>query len=123
MKKAKTILVVEDEAVLLQALVNKLTKEKFHVLTAKNGADGLAMALAEKPDLIILDIIMPVMDGMTMLSKLREDSWGATAKVIILTNLGEAEKVSLAMSQGVHDFLIKADWKLEDVIKKIREII
>ncbi|MBI5221908.1 MAG: response regulator [Candidatus Magasanikbacteria bacterium] len=121
MENKKTILIVEDEVSLLNALRDKLTREGFVTLEAKNGEEGLEVALREHPDLILLDIIMPVMDGMTMLSKLRNDSWGKKVKVIILTNLSDTEKVSAAMAKGTFDYLVKADWKLEEVIVKIKE--
>lgn len=119
----KTILVVEDEISLRSALRDKLTREGFAILEAKNGEEGLGVSLREHPDLILLDIVMPVMDGMTMLKKLREDTWGKTAKVIILTNLSESVKVAEVMAQGSFDYLVKSDWKLEDVVKKVKERI
>jgi len=111
----KTILVVEDESLLLNALCDKLTREGFAVLEAKNGKEGLEVALRKHPDLILLDIIMPVMDGMTMLKKLREDTWGKDVKVIILTNLSE-----VSVAHGSYDYLVKSDWKIEDVAARVR---
>lgn len=117
----KIILVVEDELSLFNALQNKLTLAGFTVLEAKNGEEGLAVALREHPALILLDIIMPVMDGMTMLYELRKDPWGRDAKVILLTNLSDAERVAESLRLGVYDYLVKSDWKLEDLVKKVRE--
>lgn len=117
----KKILVVEDEISLLQALNLKLTKEGFHVLSARNGQEGLDVAFKEHPDLILLDIIMPIMDGMTMLKKLREDARGRDIPVFILTNLTGSEKVADALDNESFDFLVKSDWKLEDVVKKVKE--
>lgn len=119
----KRILIVEDEPSLLTILVDKLNREGFSCLEAKNGEEGLKVALREHPDLILLDIIMPVMDGMTMLYELRKDPWGKDAKVIFLTNLSEAEKVAESLSQGVFDYLVKSDWKLEDIVIKVKEIL
>lgn len=113
--------VVEDELSLLEVLSDKFVKEGFKVLQAKNGEEGLKVALAEHPDIILLDIIMPVMDGMAMLKKLREDSWGKDAKVIILTNLSDNEKTAQALDDGSNDYLVKSDWKIEDVVKKVEE--
>ena len=121
MENKKTILVVEDEISLLNALRDKLTRENFAVLEAKNGEEGLEVALREHPDLILLDIVMPKMDGMTMLRKLREDLWGKSAKVIILTNLSDNEKVAEALEQKSYEYLVKSDWKIEDVVAKVRE--
>ncbi|MDO8557836.1 MAG: response regulator [bacterium] len=119
----KTILIVEDDRSQLQALVDKLTQEGFATLEAKNGEEGLETALREHPDLILLDIVMPVMDGMTMLKKLREDTWGKDALVIILSNLSDPEKISQAVTQGTYGYLIKTDWKIEDVVAKVKELL
>jgi len=120
MENKKKILVVEDEMSLRNALRDKLGLEGFIVLEAKNGEEGLDVALRDHPDLILLDIIMPKMDGLTMLKKLREDVWGKNTKVILLTNLNDNEKVSEALLQGSYDYLVKSDWKIEDVVAKVR---
>ena len=114
------ILIVEDEESLRTVLRDKLKGEGYNVLTAKNGKEGLAVALKKHPDLILADIIMPVMDGMTMVKKLRDDTWGKNVSVIILTNLSDAEKTAEAVDRGVFDILIKSDWKIEDVVDKIK---
>ena len=116
----KTVLIVEDESALLDALVDKFTREGFVVLGAKNGQVGLSLALANHPDMILLDLIMPVMDGMTMLSNLRKDQWGKDAKVIILSNLSEVEKTA-SLPEGVYDYLVKSDSDIDNVVKKVRE--
>jgi DNA-binding response OmpR family regulator len=119
--KKQTILIVDDEISLLTALRDKLTRENFATLEAKNGEEGLEIALSEHPDLILLDIVMPKMDGMAMLKKLREDAWGKNAKVIMLTNLSDIKNVVNAINQQSYDYLVKSDWKLEDVVAKIRQ--
>lgn len=120
---AKIILIVEDESSLLLVLHDRLLSEGFQILKAKNGQEALALALKEHPDLILLDLLMPVMDGITMLRKLREDAWGKNANVIVLTNLGGDEKLVEAKTLGVTDYLVKADWKIEDVVQKIKNQI
>lgn len=117
----KTILIVEDELSLRSALSEKLSKEDFEILEANDGQEGLDIAFKEHPDLILLDIIMPIMDGIKMLSKLREDDWGKTVPVLILTNLSDEEKTSEAVEKGVSDYLIKSDYSLEDLMEKIKE--
>lgn len=120
----KKILIVEDELSLRNALRDKLSRENFAVLEAKNGEEGLEVALREHPDLILLDIIMPVMDGMTMLKKLRyENEWGKTVPVIILTNLtsDNEERMRDITNTEPSYYLVKSDWKIEDVVAKIRE--
>ena len=116
----KIILIVEDEASMLAALRDKLSHAGFIILEAKNGQEGLTSALTNHPDLILLDIIMPIMDGMTMLDNLRLDPWGKSVPVVLLTNLSEADKVAASLRQGVYDYLIKSDWKLEDIVKKVK---
>lgn len=117
----KKILIVEDERTLSKALAFKLTSEGFRVLQARDGEEGLESALRNKPDLILLDIIMPKMDGLTMLNKLREDEWGKDMPIFMLTNLSNAEDVDRATKKGVYDYLIKSDWKLGEIIAKIKE--
>jgi|SRR3989344_5743710 len=119
-EQGKTILIVEDEVSLLNALRDKFSRAGFATLEAKNGEEGMEIALREHPDLILLDLIMPVMDGMTMLKKLRHDPWGTKVSVIILTNLSDAEG-SLMRSIGSLDYIVKSNWKLEDVVAKVRE--
>ncbi len=114
------ILIVEDDLDLLEILVKKFTIEKFKVFQAVNGKIGLEEALKNHPDLILLDIIMPVMDGMTMLRKLREDAWGKEVPVILLTNLSDESKVSEGMQHGVYDYLVKANWNIDEVVKKVK---
>ncbi len=120
-KKQYKILIIDDEKTLLNALVNKFTEESFKTLVAVNGEDGLATALAERPDLILLDIIMPKMDGITMLKKLRLDKWGKTVPVILLTNLSDDIKVAEALAAGSNDYLVKTDWAISDVVKKVSD--
>ncbi|MFA6271820.1 MAG: response regulator [Patescibacteria group bacterium] len=115
------VLVVEDEESLRVALRDKLISEGYHIYTASNGEEGLKIALKQHPDLILVDIVMPVMDGMTMIKELRNDDWGKNAKAIFLTNLSDAEKTAEAVSRGVYDILVKADWRIEDVVKKIKD--
>lgn len=115
------ILIVEDEPAMLLALNDTLTRQGFSVAQARNGVEGLEIGLRDHPDLILLDIIMPKMDGMTMLSKLREDAWGKGAKVMILTNLSDEEKVEESKKQNVFDYLVKTEWTLSDITRKIRD--
>src|SRR3989344_972998 len=125
MNTQKTILVVEDEKSLRDAIVDILRLKKFNPLEAKDGKEGVEIALAKHPDLILLDLLMPVMDGMTALKKIREDAWGARVPVVILTNLS-ATSEQLVEDMVTHKpmhYLIKSDWKLHDVVKKIDEVL
>ncbi|MDP3964232.1 MAG: response regulator [bacterium] len=115
------ILIVEDEESLRKALVTKLSAEGFRTLESANGEEGLRVALDQKPDLILLDILMPKMHGLEMLSQLRHNDWGANIPVIVLSNLNEASKVAEAAEGGVFDYIIKSDWRISDVVDKVRD--
>ena len=123
----RTILIVEDEDTLRNVLREKLEKENFAVLEAKNGQEGLDLALAKKPDLILLDIVMPVMDGLTMAKKIREEERKAgklsegQMPIIFLTNLSDEKTLSSGQQAGVYDYLVKATWTLDGIIKKIKD--
>ncbi len=119
----KKILLVEDEKELADVISAQLEENDFEVEVAHDGMEGLEKALDLHPDLILLDIIMPKMDGMTMLKKLRKDPWGAGVKVILLTNLNDNERVAEAVEQHSYDYLVKADWNIKDVVKLVREKI
>ncbi len=117
----KKLLIVEDEPALLSLLSDKFRKEGFEVLNAKDGVEGLASALENKPDIILLDVFMPNMDGVTMLKKLREDEWGKTAMVMMLTNADESSYISDAMNLKVDHFLVKSDWHLDNLVEEVKQ--
>jgi DNA-binding response OmpR family regulator len=119
--KRATILVVEDEAVLRNLLAITLRGEGFTVLEAEDGDTGQKRALKYRPALVLLDIIMPGMNGIDMLKLLRQDVWGKTAKVILLTNLGDNESIEKAKAFGVTDYLVKSDWSLDEIAERIKE--
>ena len=119
----KKILIVEDDRPILKSLMLKFDGEGFEVLQALNGKEGLKLALSEQPDIILLDIIMPEMDGMTMLEELRKDKWGNNAEVIFLTNLSSPNHELKAEEQGVNHYLLKADWSINDLVKKVHEVL
>ncbi|PIR88816.1 MAG: response regulator [Candidatus Harrisonbacteria bacterium CG10_big_fil_rev_8_21_14_0_10_44_23] len=120
--KDKKILVVEDEDALRQILLEEFRDEGFQTCEARNGAEGLEMAQKESPDLILLDIVMPKMDGMKMLKNMREKRWGKGIPVMLLTNLdNDAGKTLEAAQYGVYEFLVKSRWKLKEVMKRIKE--
>lgn len=117
----KKILVVEDDGSVLSILTNALGKQGYVMLGAKNGEEGLEVAFKEHPDLILLDIIMPKMDGRAVLQRLRQDPWGQNVPVIILTNLNQADQVSMALENEVFDYFVKANTGLDDIVEKVRE--
>lgn len=121
----KKVLIVDDERPILDALIEKFEREDFAKLfSAGDGEAGLAIALKERPDLIILDILMPKMDGISMLKRLREDEWGRSAKVIILTNFDTTDEILKEVTSTEPSYyLLKSNWQIEDVIGKTKEML
>ncbi len=120
----KKILIIEDDLPLKKILSDRLIKEGFEVIGAEDGEAGLSMALAEHPDLILLNNRLPKMDGITVMEKLREDAWGANVPIIILTNY-EADDAMLKaiVKHRPSYYLVKTSWKLDDIVKKIKEVL
>jgi len=117
----KKVLIVDDEEPTLNVFLDSFMAEGFTVFGAENGQVGLELALKEHPDMILLDINMPVMDGLTMINLLRDNDWGKQAQIMLLTNLSDLNKVAKATEKGVFDYFLKKDWKTEDIIKKVKE--
>lgn len=115
----KTVLIIEDELPMMIVLQDFLRRDGYEVLSARNGADGLVVAKARHPDFILLDILMPKMDGMTMLNELRKDPWGKTARVVILTNFSDDDKRKIALDSGA-EFLLKADLSLAQIVDFVK---
>ena len=120
---SKTVLVAEDEKDVREALTAALTRAGFGVIPTVDGEETLLVALQEKPDLILLDLIMPKKDGLDVLKELRADEWGKDVKVIILTAVSDIEKVAKAVEVGGEglQYLVKTDWKLEDVVERVKK--
>lgn len=120
----KKVLVVEDEISYLQLLNEQLSKKGYLVIEAMDGEKGLKMAIEEKPNLILLDIRLPVMDGMTMLHELRKKKEGRNIKVIVLTNLEpDATLIQKSVTDKPIYYLVKSDTKLSDLMAKVDELI
>jgi DNA-binding response OmpR family regulator len=123
-KKEKfKIAVIEDDEVISKSLCGELEDAGFETIRAFNGLEGLKLVLSKSPDLILLDIVMPKMDGMTMMAKLRESSdYGKNVPVILLTNLNADDKI---MHGVVKDepayYLVKNNFSAADVVEKVRE--
>lgn len=121
----KKILLIEDEKTLCFAFKKMLPTNRFIFLEANNGEEGLHIALQEFPDLIFLDLLMPVMDGETMLKLLRADSWGKDVPVIILSNLYPTDKTVLIDVATQHSlrYLIKSDLTILSILKEIDAVL
>ena len=119
------ILIVEDDQPMLDALTDNLLAAGFNqLLMARNGQDALDLTLKNSPDLILLDIVLPKMDGMTMLKKLREDPLGKKTKVILLTNLTADDSILSGIVSGEPAYyLVKAEHSIKDVIDKVKSVL
>lgn len=123
-QKTKSILlveIVEDDKLLQSILAEQLEKSGFKVITAKDGEKGLELALNDHPDLVLLDIIMPNMDGITMLKKLREDKRGKNIPVVVLSNLSNPETIAEALMGQAFDYMVKAHCEPKDIVNKVKE--
>jgi CheY-like chemotaxis protein len=119
MAQTTTILIVEDETPLQDVLSDVLSKRGYEIVTASNGKEGLERARETQPDLILLDIIMPVMDGLEMLRTLREDEEGRAIDVVLLTNVSDNEKLAEALEIGAFDYLVKSDHTIDTITEAI----
>ncbi|HLC99501.1 MAG TPA: response regulator [Patescibacteria group bacterium] len=123
MSDQKTILLIEDDNFLSGMYETKLKLEGFNVLVAGDGAKGLEYATTKKPDIILLDIILPKMDGFTVLKHLSDSGDIKKIPVILMTNLGQKEDIEKGMSLGARDYLVKAHFMPSEVVTKIRQYL
>ncbi len=119
-KNKVKIALIEDDKFLLGAMNDKLLREGFSVFTAVNGEGAMELIKKEKPDLVLLDLIMPVKSGFEVLEDLKNDNELKNIPVIILSNLGQESDIEKGKELGAVDYLIKADFKMKEVIEKIK---
>ena len=120
----KKILIVEDEVAYLKLLGSQLTEKGYEVFQAENGKEGLEKAKSEKPDLILLDIRMPVMDGMTMLDLLRKEESIKKTQVIILTNFEPDDKIlGEVLKDKPSYYFVKSDIQFDELLKKVEKLL
>jgi len=117
------ILIVEDDKFLRELIAKKLIKEGFDVEEAIDGEEGLRKAREVLPDLILLDLILPGIDGFEVLKTLKDDPKLSLIPVVILSNLGQRDEVEKGLSLGAVDFLIKAHFTPEEIIEKIKTVL
>lgn len=122
-KKKYTILLVEDDSFLSNIYKTKFEMEGFEVISAADGEAGLALAKSKKVDVILLDILLPKMDGFSVLKELKADKNAKDVPVILLTNLGQKDDVSRGLELGATDYLIKAHFKPSETVAKVRKVI
>ena len=119
----KKILIIEDDKFLRELIAQKVLKEGYLVTEAVDGEDGAKKAKEEVPNLILLDLILPGIDGFEVLAKVKEDPTTAQIPVIIFSNLGQKDDVEKGLKLGAVDYLIKAHFTPGEIIEKIKKII
>lgn len=117
----KKILIIDDNDTLREALRDVLATAGFETLEASDGELGLSKALVEKPDLILLDVNMPTMNGHQTLAELRKDAWGKDVSVILLTAMDDATNVTRGIELKSDDYIIKSSASLGDIVKKVKQ--
>lgn len=114
---------VDDDKNLRLVLTDKLNVSGFDAVSASNGQEGLEMALKLHPDLILLDVLMPIMNGQEVLKKLRADEWGKKAKIIMLSVVEDAGVIAQAVQEGSFAYLIKTDQSMDEIVEKIKVML
>lgn len=120
---AKKILVIEDDKFLRELISQKLMKEGYDIVEAVDGEKGIEAIKSEKPDLVLLDLILPEVDGFGVLAKVKEDSTLAQIPIIILSNLGQKDDIEKGLKLGAVDYLIKAHFTPNEIVEKIKTVL
>jgi DNA-binding response OmpR family regulator len=119
----KKILIIEDDNFLRELIVKKLLREGFEVKEALDGEEGVKKTKEEKPDLVLLDLILPTFDGFEVLSRIKMDSETKEIPVVILSNLGQKDEIERGMAMGAADYLVKANFTPSEIVAKIKAIL
>jgi len=122
MAKAKIVL-IEDDVTLAKMYERKFISDEYEVVLAYDGLEGLAKATKEKPDLILLDIMLPKLDGLALFKKLRSQPQTFTTPVILLTNFGQEDAVFECFKLGAIDYLVKTDVTPQQVVQKVENFL
>ena len=117
------ILLVEDDKMLADMYITKFSKEGLQVMRAEDGAEGLEKAKAEKPDLVLLDIIMPKLDGFAVLKEIKKEPGLENTHILLLTNLGQSEDVEKGRELGADDYFIKANHTPAEIVEKVKYML
>ena len=117
------VLLVEDDKMIVEMYTLKFSQEGYEVIMAENGKDGLQKAKETKPDIILLDVILPQMDGFTVLKELKADDEIKNIPVVLLTNLGQDGDVRKGLELGAIDYLIKANYTPSQVVEKVKSLV
>ena len=116
----KKVVVVEDDEHISKVYEIKLAKENINAMVARDGEDGVTMITAEKPDLIILDLMVPKKDGFGVLEEIKKNPELAKIPVIILSNLGQKKDQDRAIALGANEYLVKMNYSIQEIIDKVK---
>ncbi|MBI3335829.1 MAG: response regulator [Candidatus Portnoybacteria bacterium] len=119
----KKILLIEDDSFISQMYSLKFKQTPYDFLVARDGKEGLQMVKEQKPDLILLDIILPEIDGFTLLAEIKKDPELASIPLLLLTNLGQQENIQKGMALGANDYIIKAHYTPQEVVEKVEAFL
>lgn len=117
------VLIIEDEEMLVNMYISKFEKEGYEIEKALNGREGLEKVKSYNPEIILLDVIMPEMDGFMVLKQLKSETSTKNIPVIMLTNLGQEEDIEKGEKLGVKDYLVKANLTPSQVVDKVKEVL
>ena len=121
-KKVK-VAIIEDDLAIVQMYRTKFENEGYEVSTAPDGAAGLELIESFEPDIILLDLMMPNMNGLDMLGKLRSQPGGREAKVIVLTNMGDTETATKVYKMAADDYIVKAEMTPKEVAERVKALL
>lgn len=119
----KTLLLIEDESALQKTLGDVLSQEGFEILSALDGEAGLRLAADKRPDVILLDLILPKANGFDVLKSLKEQEATKNIPVVVLTNLESMEDIQKALDLGAMTYLVKSNYTLEEVVEKVKQAL
>ena len=122
-KSKKKILIIDDEKLHLEMYRDRFEEADYQVLTATNGRLGLELAKKEKPDLIILDILMPEMDGYEVIKKIKEDARTKKITILVLSNLAQDDEIKRGLELGADDYIIKTDITPTELLNRVKKIL
>lgn len=120
--KIPKILIIDDDPFIVDMYVLKFTEQKFSVETASDGKEGLKKIKEYQPDIVLLDIVMPGMDGFGVLEALKDDSPHA-CKIVLLTNIGQKSDIDRGMGLGASDYIVKAHFTPSEVVTRVRALL
>jgi DNA-binding response OmpR family regulator len=120
-KMQKKVLIIEDDVNVMKVLMTRLSDEGFSVLAATTGEEGLKMALSEHPNIILIDIILPKMNGIEVVEQLRNDAWGKEARIIAVSNLTDQTSMRKMEKMNVIKYIVKTDLSVEKLIEVVKK--